>query len=326
MSNFSCPVITVGPVRKHENADTLDITKVGDFPVVVRRGEIKEGDKCVYIPIDSIVPSSDPRFAWLGKHTRIRAARLRGVFSMGLLIPADNDMCVGDDVAQRLGITKWEPPEPPTIMGGETIKHPSWMLFYTDIDHLRKYPDVLKEGEEVVITEKIHGCNSRFAYRDGQLWVGSHKTMKKMDENNLWWKIAKEYDLENKLKNYPDLILFGEVYGSVQDLSYGVEKGKNKFVAFDIFDFNAGGYLSYEKFESITTTLDVPIAPVLYRGPWKNELKGVYGGGKSTLGDNISEGFVVRPVIERYDEKCGRVVLKYISEDYLCRKGGTEFH
>jgi hypothetical protein len=72
--------------------------------------------------------------------------------------------------------------------------------------------------------------------------------------------------------------------------------------------------------------MDLPLVPILYKGEWKNELKGVYGTGKSTIGDNIIEGFVVRSEIERYDEKCGRVVLKYINEEYLCRKGGTEFN
>jgi hypothetical protein len=40
--------------------------------------------------------------------------------------------------------------------------------------------------------------------------------------------------------------------------------------------------------------------------------------GKSTLpgADNIREGVVTRPVVERRDPKLGRVVLKFISTDF----------
>ena len=34
--------------------------------------------------------------------------------------------------------------------------------------------------------------------------------------------------------------------------------------------------------------------------------------------DHIREGVVVRPSVERYNPKVGRVVMKYVSDDYLC--------
>ncbi len=37
------------------------------------------------------------------------------------------------------------------------------------------------------------------------------------------------------------------------------------------------------------------------------------------------EGVVVTPVIERFDPKIGRVILKYVFDQYLTRHGGTEF-
>jgi hypothetical protein len=44
--------------------------------------------------------------------------------------------------------------------------------------------------------------------------------------------------------------------------------------------------------------------------------------GKSTLpgADNIREGVVTRPVVERRDPKLGRVVLKFIGTDYELSK------
>lgn len=75
-------------------ADQVEIARFGDdyntwdYPVVVRKGDFKEGDTAVYIPVDSIVPD-DPEFSWVGNR-RIRAKKIRGVYSEGLLI-SDSD-------------------------------------------------------------------------------------------------------------------------------------------------------------------------------------------------------------------------------------------
>jgi hypothetical protein len=37
-------------------------------------------------------------------------------------------------------------------------------------------------------------------------------------------------------------------------------------------------------------------------------------------GGHIREGVVVKPTIERTDPKIGRVVLKYLNDDYLLQK------
>jgi hypothetical protein len=44
--------------------------------------------------------------------------------------------------------------------------------------------------------------------------------------------------------------------------------------------------------------------------------------GKTTMGsaDHIREGVVVRPLEERTDPKIGRVILKYLNDDYLLKK------
>lgn len=51
--------------------------------------------------------------------------------------------------------------------------------------------------------------------------------------------------------------------------------------------------------------------------------------GKETISGNetnIREGIVIKPIFERVDFSLGRVVLKSVSEEYLLRKGGTEFN
>lgn len=68
------------------------------------------------------------------------------------------DVVEGQDVAEILGIVKWSPPIP-VHMAGEVFNAFGKTLKY-DIENFKKYPEVLVKGEEVIMTEKIHGCVS----------------------------------------------------------------------------------------------------------------------------------------------------------------------
>lgn len=331
MSSFSCPVVKLEGIQKHPNADSLSVVKLfGDVPVILRTVDFKEGDLAVYVPIDAVVPTDNPRFSFLGKHNRIKAARLRGVFSMGLLVAPDPDMVVGQDVAERLGIVKYEEVETPT-MGGENERDPGFIPHYTDIENIRKYKDVIPDGTIVQISEKLHGANARFGFKDGRLYCGSHHNWKKRDENNLWWKVAIKYDLENKLSKFPNYGFFGEVFGSVQDLKYGHKNGEYSLKFFDVFDSVNGRYLDAGEAFTTIQAAGLEHVPILYSGPYSYEKVVELSNGNTTLLPDINhshmrEGVVVKPIRETWDDKVGRVCLKMISENYLLRKAGTELH
>jgi hypothetical protein len=133
------------------------------------------------------------------------------------------------------------------------------------------------------------------------------------------------------------VILFGEVFGQgVQDLAYG-QTGKS-FRAFDIAVNHK--YLDYDVKEALCRQFDVPMVPVLYRGPFSQEVLDQHTSGPTTMcqPDKAGkfkgrEGIVITPVVERNnDERMnlsstnGRVILKSISVDYEDRKGGTDGH
>lgn len=320
MSEWKVQIVKVGPLTKHPQADRLMLTKVFDYPVITAVGELQEGDLAVYVPVESLVPGDDPRWAFLAGHNRIRAKRLRGIFSMGLLTKAEPGMEEGQIVAEQLQITKYEPPEPLT-MGGDNEKCPFDFPVYTDIEAVRRWPDVLVEGEEVQLTEKIHGANARYGYHQDRLWSGSHTGIKKPDPNNLWWKAANEAGLEAILKKAPGIAFYGEVYGQVQDLKYGhTTGGTASLLFFDALDLNTRRYLDLDEFEKLATDLGLKLVPKLYRGPWKAELALMAEGKTLVSNDHVREGFVVRPVKERFDERVSRVILKRHGEGYLTRK------
>ena len=67
----------VKAVRPIENADAIEVADILGWHVVVKKGEFKAGDLCVYGEIDTIFPADNKYFAFLeGK--RIRTKKLRG--------------------------------------------------------------------------------------------------------------------------------------------------------------------------------------------------------------------------------------------------------
>jgi RNA ligase (TIGR02306 family) len=372
MSTFTCPVVEIPGHGKHRNADTLRITQVDGCVCIFKEGDFQTGDWAVLIPVDAMVPVEHPAFAFLKDpkkpnqtHVRIKARRLRGVFSDGLLLPVwavaplanvpegaeesvdlDRNMVktkmtfwdgfevkLGQDVSERLGVTKAED-EAPAHMGGDAEYGPDVPVY--DIEPWKKFKGVFEDPNEVVaITEKLHGTNSRFQFADGRLWVGSRNRFLREDERNLWWRIAARYELAEKLSRYPGLVLYGETYGDVQDLKYGQASGDRVFAAFDLYDVKKKEYLDYVDFKAICFELDIPTVPELYLGPigdgsiveqLTNPAEGEKSFTSTVDGKTLREGIVVKPVAERWNYNTHRTILKNVSHAYLLRKGGTECH
>lgn len=336
MSDFKVQIVALGACGKHPNADNLGITQVfGQNCIYNLAGRWQEGDLAIFVPAEAVVPLDRPYFKWLdkgdGKTTmRIKPVRLRGIYSEGFLIrPSEvfdhrSMLTEGQDVTADLGVVKYEEPES-FVMGGENEKDPGFMPHY-DMEPYWKYKHLLLDGEEVIVTEKIHGCNARFAFKDGRLWVGSHGCVKREAEDNLYWKVAKAYNLAEKLAKVPDLVFYGEIYGQVQDLKYGVTpKECYKLKIFDVYDTNKKQWDSYDFMKTTCSAIGLDTVPVLFRGPLdRNVVEGLRGG-KSTLDpDTIREGVVVRPEVERFNYETGRTLFKIVSEEYKLRKKGTE--
>lgn len=324
MSEFHVQVVRLGAIEKHPNADTLSITRVhGGYPVILRTGEYKPGDLAVYVPVDAVVPADDPRWAFLGDSRRIKAKRLRGVFSMGLLTPADPAWAEGQDVREALRIEKYEPPAPAGWGFGQSGDEPDpgFLPCYTDIEGLRRWGGALVEGEPVIITEKIHGENFRAVWEGGRLWVGSRTRIKKQDPASQWWRAAESLGLAERLATVPGIAVYGESHGYTGGFPYGTARGKVSLRIFDALDIKTRRYLDYPDLEALCARLDLPMAPALYRGPWSESLRSLAEGMSTLDPSHIREGIVIRPEAERLHMEMGRVILKLHGEAFLTRKG-----
>lgn len=340
MSTFAVLVRRI-EVFPHPNADLLELAQVDDYRCVVKKGEFKTGDLVAYIPEASLVP--EVLLAEMGlsgrlagpEKNRVKAVKLRGELSQGLVLKARPSWHEGDDVTAELGIVKWIPPIP-VHLAGELAPAPDGWHGYTDIENIKRYPNILKPGEEVVATEKVHGTCTLLGLLHGERAMsskgyGAGGKVIKADEKNLYWRMAHKYNLFEKIAGLGGakgaIMLFGETFGAgVQDLGYGVQKGEPGYFAFDM-SIN-GRYLDYDDFVKICRERDIPMAHVLYRGAWGPECL-AYTRGKETISGkeaHVREGIVIRPVKERYELDIGRVILKSINEDYLLRGGeATEF-
>lgn len=322
-SDSRVTVVRLGAITKHDNADSLGVVQVfGGYPCIVRLGEFNEGDLAIYVPMDMVVPDR-PEFAFLEGNRRIKARRLRGTFSMGLLVKAPLGAVEGDDVTDSLGFVKWEPLLTKVQCSGQAPDEVdgSGMPVYTDIESLRRWGHMLELGERVIITEKIHGENARFCWRDGRMWVGSRTRVKQDNERSQWWRAARQYGLAAKLATALDLVFFGETHGYTGGYPYGVERGGLALRIFDVWERGTRRYLDFDDAAQMLRHLGLPTVPVLFDGPWSPDLRSLAEGQSTLDPSHVREGIVVRPVRERRDHELGRVVLKLHGEGFLVGKG-----
>lgn len=328
MSIFKVEVVKINTIISHPNADRLDIASIEGmaYQVITAKGNFKPGALAFYFPIDSVIPDKFlEQFGIRSYYSKkLRAAKLRGIFSEGLLIPVGEDFQgnVGDDYTEYFGVTKYEYPIPQNMRG--EIEAPIGQYKFPSPEHLKRYKDVLQEGEVVVVTEKIHGTNFTVLVDEG-VHISSHNYFWKNNEANkklVYLRAYNENPVFHQLPKHTQV--FGEIYG-IQDIKYGLSNGRIEIAVFGVK--SNGKFLNYDDFVKFCEEFSWPRVPVLYTGAYSWEVVSQFNNANSVLDNkSIMEGVVVQPVVERTHPEIGRVVLKLISDRYLLRKDGTELH
>jgi len=360
-SSLIVSVCEVKEVRNHPAADRLDLAIIKGWQVVTGRDQYKVGDVVIFIPPDTLVPSEladklNIRNYLGGKDkTRVKTVRLRGEMSFGLAIdvPDDRNWEVGYNCASDMNIEKYEPPIRATA--GDAAPEDALFTRYTDIENIRNFPDVFKEGEPVIATEKVDGSNQRCGIsfsilEDGtetyEWKAGSHALKRKrpdeedMKENIYWYpynlksvRDMVEYlhthgSIKSNKIGHHEVILYGEIYGRVRgghkSLHYGKANSLN-FVAFDIkID---GDYIDFGDFIALCNKYNVPTVPVIASFNFSIEKAKFFSTGESILAKqngmeepHMREGIVIKPLKERRDPAFGRVVVKFLNDDYVILK------
>jgi len=330
----------ISELRGIEGADKIELAIVDGWQVVVAKDvEHKVGNKVVYCEIDSFLPIRD-EFEFLRKSSykkmgdqegfRLKTIKLRGQVSQGLILPIDvlpltqfasaYDLPEGMDVTEMLGIVKYEPPIPAELAGKVKGGFPSF-LHKTDEERVQ---NLVKEyGEwkyqskhKFYVTEKLDGSSATYYINNGEFGVCSRNLELLETEGNTFWKVARELDLENKMKSLGKNICFqGELIGEgIQGNPYKIKGQTVRF--YTGFDIDKRERIPFVNFAVTLQDLSLDIVPVLneeygFMLPETVEDMLKYAEGKSVLNANTErEGVVVRSMD-------GTISFKAISNKFL---------
>lgn len=224
--------------------------------------------------------------------------------------------------------------------GGSNEKAPKNTPPIYDVETFKNYKGVFEPGEEVIVTEKIHGSNARFLYQPsdlgfgGKMYAGSRKLWKSAKSNCVWrHALAQNPWIENWCREHPGYTLYGEVVPTQGGFNYGTDPGQVKFFVFDILTPTEGwiNVLDYwqaapgEWAEKRINLLGQELVggliwvPVLYCGAFDETKIKTYVDGASNvrMSNHIREGIVIKSVVEKEIRGLGRAQLKIVSNKYL---------
>ena len=125
-------ITTLDEIKPIENYDRVEHGRVGGWWCIINKNDnMQVGDKVVYFEVDSKVPESDERFAFLEKrHYKIKTLKMCRVLSQGLIMPISTfpeleGKDVGTDVTDLLKITYAEAEDNARKNGNPNAKYES---------------------------------------------------------------------------------------------------------------------------------------------------------------------------------------------------------
>lgn len=306
---------TINNLRDHPNADSLLIGNVLGWQVVVKKGIHQEGDKVVFITIDTIVPKCswseflvDPKNP--DKPLRIKNKKLRNEYSSGLVIPLSvfpnqfsDTTLVGEDLTSLLGIQKYIKELPANLSGENVGEFPSHIAPKTDEDNGLNDPELVKEvlfhDPEVTITMKCDGSSTTLIIENGVLTqVCSRNLSKKETENSTFWNAAKKLKIPEGWNG----VIQSEMAGN------GIQKNPMKLQDVRVFVFQVfhdGRYMTYDEMADFCEKeLACDVVPLLKKlsvdntiKMWENPLQKIqeFADSQKYSSGLDAEGIVVRP-------------------------------
>jgi RNA ligase (TIGR02306 family) len=323
---------TIAELLPIENADAIELARVLGWHVVVKKSEFNVGDLCVYAEVDSVFPNTNPQFDFLQTcHWRIKTKKLRGVYSQGIvfsldILPIDEkEIFVGRDVTEDLGIVKYDPPEVGANLGGEVVGSFPSFLHKTDETRVQVLQRLLTSnvGLKCMYTEKVDGTSSTFYVNNGVFGVCS-RNMELREGDNAYWQIARQHDIENKLRaTGKNIAIQGEILGSgIQGNKYKFKDGDRELFLFNIFDIDNDRYLGYQDFIITAAQLNIKTVPYCGSLVITDDIDALVQQsiGQSLLNkDTKREGIVIRPLNEMNDPYLGRISFKAINPEFLVK-------
>ncbi|KAF0246970.1 MAG: hypothetical protein FD180_193 [Planctomycetota bacterium] len=185
MAFFGVTIETIRDVCPIPDADRIELATLAgkEFQFITAKGAFRPGDRCVYFPVDSLLPAPlAERLGVAGKlagrdRNRVKTVRLRGQISQGIvatldLVPEGLREAGPEAFTAHFGVAKYEPPE--EIVTGAILRPlPDGTSVY-DIEGADRFVEMAEALMDlpVLVTEKLEGSNfSVLVEADGSVQV-----------------------------------------------------------------------------------------------------------------------------------------------------------
>ncbi len=326
-------IVSITPIL---NADSIELLRVQGYQSVAKKKIHKEGDLVCFIQPDSCVPRAEwNKFLWPksdqdpnGKAIRLRAVTMRGALSQGLVIPLKElnlgiDVVENQDLTDILKIVHYEKPVT-FIAGNPSGTFPHHLLSRTDEPRIQSNLKVLPEfiGLECYLTMKYDGSSFSAIYNNKKLEICSRSFSLHEDDSNVFWRVAKKYNIPEKLIEYnKNFAIQGECIGPKMN---GNKLGLNELdlVIFTAKNLEEHRYLDYQELVDFCNKMNLKMVNQV--GPTfifdENSFEKIQDIANNLKypNDSWSEGLVCRPIKEKWSDKLqDRLSVKFISENYL---------
>lgn len=241
-------------------ADFIEVAEIdGGWTVVVKKGEFKLEDLCVFFEIDSFLPV-ELRYEFLRKSSfkafdgtegfRLKSIRLKGQLSQGLAMPLKEEIFpelvgdtfppwtieeIGTDLTETLHIRKYEKPTSGKgILSGDAKGSFPNHTPKTDADRVQNNRGLIERNRDALVetTVKMNGSSFTCYLKDGVFGVCS-RNLEKREGDNAFWRMARKYKLEERLKKIGrNISVQGEICGP------GIQKNEDAFPEIVLRVFN----------------------------------------------------------------------------------------
>ena len=336
-------IVKITELHPIEGADRIERATVLGWSVVVKKGLHQIGNDVIFVFPDTLIPKNFLDESYEGEEKiRLKTVKLKGQYSAGLILPLnilpDNiEIDYTKDYADILGIEKYEAPIPARLGGKVLGSFPTHLVSKTDELNYRSNPEALEElnderfkDSEFVATLKLDGTSVTYAYNKQTMQnafrVCSRNLELDRDEESVYWKMVKQYQIEEKLKeNNLFLAIQGEIVGE------GIQKNPLKlkgqhFYVFLIKNLEKSRWLNWEETENICNRIGLSTVPVVARYrkselPHISDLQ-IFANRLTYSNGGHAEGMVLRTANPIYSNSLAKSwwSLKFMNEPYDSKK------
>ena len=310
----------ISEIHPHPNADKLELAKVLGYTCIIEKDRYKVGDAIVLIQPDTVLPDEPWAEMFKKRSSRVRAMKLRGQFSFGIVMSpydiidsfffadqfGDFKDNIGKEVSDLIGVTKYEAPQPQQLDAKGPLP---FGLGKTDEERWNSIEN-LPFNEPIVVTAKWDGSSTTFYCRKdrqtGEWHTGiCSRTLEiKLECSNNYTRINAKYDILSKLLNYcsmhdVSLALRGEIVGA------GIQGHNNNphaklpldFAAFSVYNFDTFQYENINdahNYVKVCNAIQIPMVPTIETTILTPELIKHYAEDISEIDGKPFEGVVIK--------------------------------